>query len=367
MGLGECSKMFAFRVVLPWIIVISFTAEAFALDSIPENLSEWTEQGVVLRNSTDIAWEKKPGIAVVGVAKVGQTYYLHYLAGFDGCWNSDGDVNHQSLGLATSTDGINFIKNANNPLLKPHDFVSVSSHEEGIRTAYIQYLPSRAMFYGYFGVESPGGAQTCNFGGGGTCGCDIGVDARVYGATSPDGEIWSIRGEVDGTYAEDGNEVYASGWVFDGNDIGLYVTVAEGGQLKSASRGSDPWSLNELGAVSALNWGWSGLDTYLHDDNDTITLIYNPSGGGHPGSSNDSLYFATTHLSNMKNIQNERVVQANGGTERNIILRDVNEWKWFYSEEPAWNDSVIKLRTHPISQDSIPPAAPKNLSIENLP
>lgn len=359
--------MFTMRILFLGIIHFTMIGEAFALDTIPEKLSDWTEKGVVLQNSSGVAWENKPGIAVSGVSKVGGIYYLHYLAGFNGCWNADGDVNHQSLGLATSTDGVNFSKYTGNPVLKPHDFVPVSSQEEGIRTAYIKYLPSKGKFYGYFGVESPGGSQTCQFGGGGTCGCNISVDSRVYGATSVDGNTWTVEGAVGGTYSSSGSEVYAAGWVYDGSQFGLYVTTAEGGQLKSASRGSNAWSLTELGGISALNWGWSGLDAYLHDDNNTITLIYDPLGGTHPGSNNDNLYFATTHLDDMRTIQNERVVQSNG-VERNIIFRDGNEWKWYYSEEPAWNQPTIRLRTHPIAGlDNVPPEPPKNLNVTPLP
>ncbi|WNM64001.1 hypothetical protein [Candidatus Nitrospira neomarina] len=357
--------MLAIRFLLVGIIILSITGQAFAVDTIPEKLSGWTEKGIVLQNSSNIAWENKPGIAVSGIAKVGGIYYLHYLAGFDGCWNNDGDVNHQALGLATSTDGVNFTKFSGNPVLKPHNFVPVHAHEEGIRTAYIKYLPSKGKFYGYFGVESPGGSQTCDFGANGpsySCGCDTGVDAQVFLGTSVDGKNWTVEGAVGGTYATNTHEVYAADWVYNGSQFGLYVTVAEGAMGKFASRGSNPLSLSELGGVSALAWGWSGLDAYLHDDNNTVTLIYNPYGGNHPGVNNDNLYFATTSLNDMKNIQNERVITTSGELQ-NKIFRDGNEWKWYYSDDPSWNINVIKLRTHPLinNVDTVPPNPPQNL------
>ena len=354
------------KVVLASIFICS---QANALDNIPENLSQWTERGVVITTNTNIGWEDKNQIGLGGISKVGGTYYLFYTAGFDGCWNTDGDSNHQSLGLATSTDGVNFKKSSNNPVLIPHDFVSVHSHEEGIRTAYIQYVPSKNRFHGYFGVESPGGSNTCGFGGTGSCSCNVSVDASVFFATSVNGRDWNIQGIADGTYQKAGNEVYASGWVNNGTVTGLYVTTAEGGNDKAASKGTNPAALKELGAVSALDWGWSGLDAYLHDDNNTITLMYNPSGGNHPGSSNDSLYFSTTHLDDMKNIQNERVVSTGGADQRNVIFKDGNEWKWYYSDDTSNVGNAIRLRTHPISgagQDTPPglPAAPTNLFLD---
>lgn len=355
--------MLKYSYKLLGILFFFLSSQVSALDLIPEDLSGWTEKGGVLSTKSSITWEEQNQIAVIGVAKVSDIYYLYYLAGFDGCWNADGDSNHQSVGLATSTDGVNFTKYLGNPILKPHDFLSIGSEEEGIRTGYIQYLPSENKFYGYFGVESPGGADNCAFGGAGSCQCNTEVDAAVFLATSDDGKNWTIEGAVGGTYAAPGNEVYASGWVHNGTTFGMYVTTAQGGSNKSASKGSNPLSLNELGGVNALRFGWSGVDAYLHDDNNTITLIYEPDGGSHPGVNNDNLYFATTHLDDMQNIQNERVISASGD-ERNIIFRDGNEWKWYYSDEADEYNNIIKLRTHPITGELAPPKAPSKVTVQ---
>ncbi len=351
--------MLTIRYLVVGAMVLFMPLQAIGLDNIPENMSGWTERGTVLQSGPSNSWEEKNVIAVAGVSKVGGIYYLFYLAGFDGCWNADGDSNHQSLGLATSTNGVSFTKYSGNPVLKPHDFLPIHSHEEGIRTGYVQYIPSKGKFYGYFGVESPGGAQTCNFGGGGSCGCNVSVDARVFLGTSSNGTNWNVEGAVGGTYFADGAETYASGWVHNGSKFGLFITRAQGGQNKSVSSGSNALSLNQLGQVPGLNFGWSGVDAYLHDDNNTITLMYEPSGGSHPGVTNDNLYFATTHLSNLTSIQNQRVVNSNGD-ERNIIFKDGNEWKWYYSDEPDEANNKIKLRTHPIT-DNEAPNAPQNL------
>ncbi|MCD4791916.1 MAG: T9SS type A sorting domain-containing protein [Bacteroidales bacterium] len=317
-------------------------------EEIPENLPDWTEMGTVLSTNPNISWEEQNQIAVAGVAKVGTTYYLFYLAGFDGCWNADGDCNHQSVGLATSTDGINFTKYSGNPILIPHDFLPVESEEEGIRTGYVHYIPSKNKFYGYFGIESPGGSGGCPYGGGVDCGCNVGVDAAVFLATSSNAVDWTIEGQVSGAGANPGDEVYASGWVFDGTTFYLYINTAEGGYCKSASKGTDPLNLNYMGGVSALDFGWAGVDTYLHDDNNTVTLMYEPSGGSHPGCSNDNLYFATTYLDDIRNIENERVI-TDSGHERNIIFKDGTEWKWYYSDEADEYNNAINMRTHPVT------------------
>ena len=325
-----------------------------AIDAIPEDLSKWEEKGIVLQNNSNILWENKLKINIAGLAKVNSTYYLFYLAGFDGLWKEHGGSNHQSLGVATSQDGVKFTKHSNNPILKPHDFLPVSSEEEGIRTAYIRYVPSENMFYGFFGVESPGGRSSCPhraskwgwlswF-----CEGNIKVDAAVFLATSYDGINWDNKGPIEGTYRKKGNEVYASGWVHDGSKFYLYVTTAQGGMNKKVSFGKDPLNLKELGVAEHLNWGWSGINTYLHDDNNTVTLIYNPAGGTHPGAKNNKLYFSTTTLNDLTKIENERVISGPSGNQnKHFIFKDNYEWKWYYIREGAHSSHKIKLRTHP--------------------
>ncbi|MBL1275176.1 MAG: hypothetical protein COB30_003735 [Ectothiorhodospiraceae bacterium] len=211
----------------------------YALDVIPEDLSTWVEKGTVLTYGTPGSWDEKArGPYPIGVTKKEGIFYLHYLGGFDGCWNADGDINHRSVGLATSTDGINFTKHAGNPILKPHDFVSVSSHEEGIRTAKIRYLPGPGMWLGYFGVESPGGADNCPFmGTTAQCGCNIPVDASIYAATSTDGINWTPKGEVSGVY--NGQEKYIDDFQYRNGEYYLWSHRAQGGQGHSASKGTD--------------------------------------------------------------------------------------------------------------------------------
>ena len=335
-------------------VLFSISLTVSAIDLIPEDLSSWKEHGTVLQNNPSILWEEKLKISIAGSAKLNSTYYLFYLAGFDGRWKKDSGSNHQSLGVATSHDGITYTKHTNNPVLKPHDFLPVSSEEEGIRTAYIRYLPSQKMFYGFFGVESPGGSNTCPFRAGKFgwiswfCKGDTEVDAAIFHATSVDGINWNKKGLLQGTYKK-GSEVYASDWLYDGSNFFLYVTTAQGGQFKTVSKGQNPLKLKGLGEAKPLNWGWSGLTTFLHDDNKTVTLIYDPIGGDHPGAENQKLYFATSNLNDLTKIENERAISDTPGSKsKHSILKDEHEWKWYYVDETAHNRSKIRLRTHPI-------------------
>jgi len=351
------------------VINLIFVASSFflhstvyATDVIPDDISAWTEQGTVLTYGVPGSWdEKERGLYPVGVHKINGTYYLHYLGGFDGCWTVDGGMSHRSVGLATSSDGVNFTKFSKNPVLKPHDFVPVHSHEEGIRTSSIRYLPQKEMWLGYFGVESPGGADTCPFmGSEAQCSCNVEVDSSIYAATSLDGKNWAVQGEVQGVYNDAEN--YVDDFQYINGEYYLWSHRAQGGQKHHASKGSDYMSLTPLGVIPKWCWGWSELSTYVHKDGKTVTAIYDPNGGCAAASKND-VYFATTSLDNMTVVTNERVIAQTGRISR--IFQDIENgiWRWYYNGSGAKN-GTIQLRTHPITAD--PPIAPTPPSSEKL-
>ncbi len=319
----------------------------YALDTVPDDITAWTERGIVLSTGADGSWDEKKSTArPIGVYKKDGTYYLHYLAGFDGCWNADDDVNHQSVGLATSTDGINFTKYAGNPVLKPHDFVPVNSHEEGIRTASIRYMPHMGKWLAYLGVESPGGADSCPFmGSTAQCGCNVPVDASIFAATSVDGKTWTIEGLVNGVY--NAQENYIDDFQYQDGQYYVWSHRAQGGQTHNISKGPDFMNLTPMGEIPQLCWGWSELHTFLHDDGNTVTAIYDPHGGC--AAMNQNLYFSTTALDNLNTVFDERVVH-NYGQKANFIYKDVESglWRWYYNVRSGTDAGTIQLRTHPI-------------------
>lgn len=350
--------LFAALLLLP--------AMAQALDNIPEDITTWTEQGVVLRHGPAGTWDEKAYlIKPIGVSKKNGIYYMYYLAGSEGCWNEHADTRHQSIGLATSTDGINFTKYAGNPILKPHDFVPVDSHEEGIRTASIRYLPEKGMWVGFFGVESPGGSATCPFmGPQGQCNCNISVDAAIFTATSVDGQNWNIQGAVNGVYNSVGIENYADDFQYANGQYYLWSHRAEGGQMHHASKGADPLNLTPLGQVPTLCWGWSVITTFLHNDGNTVTAIYDPGGGCVPD--RNDLFFATTTLDNMTVFTNERLIHSKGQRD-NFIFKDTDNgiWRWYYNVTTGPDAGTVQLRTHPIAPgDNIAPSPPSGVLAE---
>jgi hypothetical protein len=337
---------------------------AHGIDAIPENMSGWTEQGVVLTDGPSGAWDEKNFVnRPIGFEKKDGMYYLYYNAGSEGCWNQHADTRHQSVGLATSTDGKNFTKFAGNPILIPHDFVNVSSHEEGIRGGAIRFVPEMNKWLGYFGVESPGGSQSCPFmGSSSECGCNISVDASVFAATSDDGTSWTVQGAVSGAYNSSGIENYPNDFHVINGTYHLWTHRAEGGNSTSFSSSSNYMSLTPRGSVSVCN---RLSRTFLHDDNSTVTLFYYDlfDECGSPA----SVYFSTTSLANPRATTNKRVIH-NSAHQDNYIYKDVDAgvWRWYYNVKSGSQAGSIQLRTHPINGNSnTVPNAPMSLIISD--
>lgn len=348
------------------IFCLIATSAGYALDYIPEDISAWQEKGIVLERGAPGSWEDKDfAVRPVGVYKKDGIYYLYYLAGFDGCWNEHSDVNHQSLGLATSTDGVNFTKYPGNPILKPHDFVPVESHEEGIRNAVIRYIPEKNMWLGFFGVESPGGDNSCPFmGSTAECKCNIEVDAYIYAATSTDGVNWTVQGEVKGAYNNPGDENYPDDFLYKDGQYYLWSHKAQGGYRHSASKGSDYLNLTELGPISDLCWSGDMVHAYLHDDGKTVTLAYDPGRGCLQ--SDKELFFSETTLDDITKDSNRRLIH-NLGQRFNIILKDIDSglWRWYYNVESGPERATTQLRIHPIEvTDNISPSPPILINVD---
>ncbi len=95
--------------------------------------SDWTLQGTALTAGAPGSWDVRfhGQISPSSVIKKDGVYYLYYV-GADGNRSTDGGPSHRSLGVATSTDGINFTKHPGNPVIThlPHN-----NQEEGIFSA----------------------------------------------------------------------------------------------------------------------------------------------------------------------------------------------------------------------------------------
>jgi hypothetical protein len=324
--------------LLPVIAASSLSA---AIDWIPE--SGWKEEGKVLSLGNSSAWDNKL-MQPAGIEKINGVFYLYYLSGFKGCWTVDDAAGHKSLGLATSSDGRNFTKHTSNPVLKPHDFVPVGSQEEGIRRGVVRYVPTKNRFEGYFGVESPGGSQTCSFMGTTGCGCNIEVDSYIFAAASPDGKQWSVLGEVSGVNNARGNENYVRTWWYASGNYYIWTSKAQGLDGAHVGKGADIQQISDIGITTTDRLRCT---SFLHNDNKTVTLLWSDN-------KDTTMTFFTVDLSNPLVRTNERKVGTTGMGMFAYILKDTTAktWFWYHEKLVAAGATEIFLRTHPLEEST---------------
>ena len=146
--------------------------------------SDWTPAVAAVNAGTVGQWDVRIGGAISPCVclKKNDTWYLFYI-GADGDRSSDGGPRHRALGMATSTDGVNFVKAGNNPVIT---HLPSSGEEEGVFSAggFVEASGRLVIYYG--AMEDQGGGS---------------VDAYICLAFSDDdGATWTNRGDTQ-TYA----------------------------------------------------------------------------------------------------------------------------------------------------------------------
>ncbi len=98
--------------------------------------SDWTDSGMVVSAGPPDSWDTRlsGAISPSTVVKKEGVYFLYYIGadGDRGFPHTDRGPRHRALGVATSTDGIHFIKYNGNPILT---FLPNNNDEEGIFSA----------------------------------------------------------------------------------------------------------------------------------------------------------------------------------------------------------------------------------------
>jgi hypothetical protein len=140
-------------------------------------LEEWDAGNLAFSHGAEGEWDHILwGGFANSLIKKGDTYYLYYQGSsfYDEQCES---VAHRAIGLATSTDGLNWVKSPNNPVIT---WSSQGSVEEGA-VGSAAWLGEDGRFYVYYGANT------------GT-GCNIRANLRL--AVSEDGENFQDAGEV---------------------------------------------------------------------------------------------------------------------------------------------------------------------------
>jgi hypothetical protein len=208
---------------------------------IPDQ-SDWTDRGVVLTAGPVGSWDTRlfGARTPATVIRKGGIYFLYYI-GADGT-RSDTGPSHRALGVATSSDGINFTKYAGNPVLT---FLPNNDEEEGIQCATaLLYDGTIYLYYGaLIDINYP--SEFVN------------EDVRL--ATSTNGYSFIDQGIVldhsDRSVWGYGDELYPVAAFKCGDTWNLYYTV------KSAAAG---WH-NDLGRA------WGSSSTNLSNSEAVLT------------------------------------------------------------------------------------------------
>lgn len=339
------------------IVLLSVFSMVFSLDVVPDNREAWTEQGVVVEKGADGSWEENgnQGVILTDVRKVGGMYYLFYVGAEKGCgW---GGPENSAIGLSTSSDGIHFTKHPGNPVIRAEDAVFVTSWEHGVRTATFVHNGSHWLGFvamDHSGNKTPGSKPKSEWA------CDVGVDATIFAFMSDDGVEWSLQGEVEGVHNQ--GEMQAASIEYLDGMYYFWLQQASPNMMQAASKGSDYMDFTWQGWIEDLHFGWSEVEAFIHDDDETVTLIFWPFGGhNHPGVGED-VYFATTDINSMTEIRDKRVVYDDIGRHiRHSLVKDTEagEWKWYYSDYND-NPNTIRVRTAPL-QDNTATSAPSSL------
>jgi hypothetical protein len=174
---------------------------------LPE-LRDWIDCGTVLGPGEAGDWDAILWGGFAGSIMKQEGRYLLYYQGSDGYHTTEHTVTHRSVGLAESTDGFNFTKHPDNPVLR---FSPNGQHEEGaVSTAPLADAEGRVIMY--YGANTWAGGEEVN------------ADARV--AIAADGIRFQDHGVVldrsDPTVWGGGDEVFPIVAARSGDRVAIY-------------------------------------------------------------------------------------------------------------------------------------------------
>ena len=195
---------------------MTVTASPVQAEILIPKQSDWTDQGIAFTKGPTGSWDVRLGgsITPCTVVKKEGTYFLYYI-GADGDRSTDGGPRHRALGVATSTDGINFTKYSGNPILAhlPHN-----NEEEGIFSGGAT-IDDNGNITLYYGAMDAGSATS------------VSVDGDIRLAVSSDcfnfTEIGDVVSHSDSSVWGYGDELFPVG-TFQANGQWYVYYIAKG-------------------------------------------------------------------------------------------------------------------------------------------
>lgn len=229
------------------------------------NLNDWDVGNLAFSHGAEGQWDFILwGGFANSIIKKGDTYFLYYQGSpsYDATCDS---VSYRAIGVATSTDGVQWVKSANNPVIT---WASQGSIEEGAVSS-AAWLDADGRIFIFYGANT------------GT-GCIVHADARL--AVSEDGVNFQDLGTVlsgsDPNLWGSGDEIFPVGVYSNANQLYLYY-VPNGVPLSrklGVSIGSSPTLFTQsLGLNDSTIPAW-GPVSIIVEGSDAV-LMTNPNDG----------------------------------------------------------------------------------------
>jgi hypothetical protein len=227
-------------------------------------LNDWQAGTLAFSHGAEGEWDYYLwGGFANSLIKKGDTYYLYY-QGSPSYDNGCDSVSYRAVGVATSTDGIHWVKSDQNPVIS---WSSQGSIEEGAASS-AAWLGADGKIYMYYGANTGSG-------------CTVSASARL--AVSEDGENFQDLGKVlsgrDPNIWGAGDEIFPVGVYVYGNQSYLYY-IPNGVPLSrklGVAIGDSPNSFTQtMGINNSTIPAW-GPASIILEGSDAV-LITNPNG-----------------------------------------------------------------------------------------
>lgn len=303
------------------------------------NENDWNDIKTVIYPGSKGSWDcRLEGmISPCAMVKKNNTYFLYYIGsdGNRGYPHTDNGPRHRALGVATSTDGLNFTKYSKNPIVT---YSPTGNDEEGVFSAGIVLDDNGDVVIYYGAMKSPNASSTV-----------VSSDVRVV--TSHDGYRFTndtkVLSHTDSNVWGHGDELFPLGALKHNGVWYVYYTVVASGIR---------W---------VLGVAWGNTKTNLTNSKEFYkTSSYYTKGGCDPVPLNSSEFAMFIGQDNGRNVEHidikkvkysdptkiySSVVTYNMDTcSGHVVYNDGPKWFMYYRRDP---DNQLKVRTAGSSQE----------------
>jgi len=250
--LAPARLVFVASLILSCLGAISVDAKAQTAVEIPTQ-SDWEDLGVVLSKGPPGSWDVRlwGALSPCTVVKKDGTYFLYYIGADGDRVLSDDGPRHRALGVATSSDGINFTKYPGNPIIT---FLPHNNEEEGVFSCGATLDVSGEVVL-YYGAMDAGTSTSTS----------VSADGRL--AISSNGLDFTDQGVVisydDPSVYNFGDELYPVGvFTAEGQWHVYYIGTGNAGAWKlGLASGSNMDNISSLTRpVDTVSETFSGTD-----------------------------------------------------------------------------------------------------------